>query len=99
MKCAVPGSSAAASRARPPTPSSNAPTSCARAAITKRPRDFVRGIVDLSAPILRGEIAVAALTVPVRAQQSTAVEMPQAVEHVRAAARQISNEIVHGDLP
>jgi hypothetical protein len=25
--------------------------------------------------------------------------MPQAVEFVRAAARQISNEIVHGDLP
>jgi hypothetical protein len=27
------------------------------------------------------------------------VEMPQAVEFVRAAAKQISSEIVHGDLP
>ena len=29
----------------------------------------------------------------------SSVEMAQAVEYVRAAARQISNEIVHGDLP
>jgi hypothetical protein len=27
------------------------------------------------------------------------MEMQQAVEHVRAAARQISAEIVHGDIP
>ena len=71
-KCAAPGSSAAASRVKPPTASSSAPTSCARAAITKRRRDFVRGIVDLSAPILRGDTAVAALTMSLRAQQSAA---------------------------
>jgi DNA-binding IclR family transcriptional regulator len=61
--------------------------------------DFVRGIVDLSAPILRGEIAVAALTVPFVHSNPLLMEMPQAVEYVRAAARQISSEIVHGDLP
>ncbi len=61
--------------------------------------DFVRGIVDLSAPIMRGEIAVAALTVPFVHSNPLLMEMPQAVEFVRAAARQISNEIVHGDLP
>lgn len=60
---------------------------------------FVRGIVDLSAPILRGETAVAALTVPFVHSQPLPVEMSQAVEFVRAAARQISSEIVHGDLP
>jgi DNA-binding IclR family transcriptional regulator len=60
---------------------------------------FVRGIVDLSAPILRGETAVAALTVPFVHSNPLQVEMAQAVEFVRAAARQISNEIVHGDLP
>jgi DNA-binding IclR family transcriptional regulator len=60
---------------------------------------FVRGIVDLSAPILRGETAIAALTVPFVHSNPLQVEMPQAVEFVRAAARQISNEIIHGDLP
>jgi len=61
--------------------------------------DFVRGIVDLSAPILRGDTAVAALTFPFVHSNPLVMEMPQAVECVRAAARQISADIVHGDLP
>jgi len=61
--------------------------------------DFVRGIVDLSAPILRGDTAVAALTCPFVHCNPLVMEMAQAVEHIRAAARQISAEIVHGDLP
>ncbi len=61
--------------------------------------DFVRGIVDLSAPILRGDTAVAALTCPFVHSSPLVMEMPQAVESIRAAARQISEEIVHGDLP
>jgi DNA-binding IclR family transcriptional regulator len=60
---------------------------------------FVRGIVDLSAPILRGDSAVAALTVPFVHSKPLRVEMSKAVEFVREAARQISNEIVHGDIP
>ena len=59
----------------------------------------MRGIVDLSAPILRGDTAVAALTIPFVHSNPLVMEMPQAVEYVRAAAKQISNEIVHGDLP
>lgn len=61
--------------------------------------DFVRGIVDLSAPILRGETAIAALTCPFVHSNPLVMEMPQAVESIRAAARQISAEIAHGDLP
>jgi DNA-binding IclR family transcriptional regulator len=61
--------------------------------------DFVRGIIDLSAPILRGDTAIAALTCPFVHSNPLVMEMPQAVEHIRAAARQISAEIVHGDLP
>ncbi|MEJ0087019.1 MAG: helix-turn-helix domain-containing protein [Pseudomonadota bacterium] len=61
--------------------------------------DFVRGIVDLSAPILRGDIAVAALTVPFVHCNPLVMEMQPSVEYVRAAALQISNEVVHGDLP
>jgi len=60
---------------------------------------YVRGIVDVSAPILRGETAVAALTVPFVHSNPLPVDMAQAVEFVRAAAKEISNEIVHGDLP
>jgi DNA-binding IclR family transcriptional regulator len=60
---------------------------------------FVRGIVDLSAPILRGDTAVAALTIPFVHSNPLQMEMAQAVEYVRAAAKQISSEIVHGDLP
>lgn len=60
--------------------------------------DFVRGITDLSAPILRGDTAVAALTCPFVHSNPLVMELPEAVEHVRAAARQISAEIEHGEL-
>src|SRR6476659_4364612 len=61
--------------------------------------DFVRGIVDLSAPILRGEVAVAALVVPFVHSNPLVKEMAEAVEYVRAAAKLISQEIAHGDEP
>ena len=61
--------------------------------------DFVRGIVDLSAPILRGDVAVAALVVPFVHSSPLVKEMTEAVEYVRAAARVISQEIAHGDEP
>ena len=56
------------------------------------------GITDLSAPILRGDTAVAALTCPFVHSNPLVMEMPGAVEHIRAAARQISAEIEHGEL-
>jgi DNA-binding IclR family transcriptional regulator len=58
------------------------------------PSDFVRGIVDLSAPILRGDSAIAVLTIPFVHCRPLLVEMAQALEFVRAAARQISAEMV-----
>jgi DNA-binding IclR family transcriptional regulator len=60
---------------------------------------FVRGITDISAPILRSDIAIAALTVPFVHSNPLVMDMGAAAEHVRAAARQISSDIVHGDLP
>jgi DNA-binding IclR family transcriptional regulator len=60
---------------------------------------FVRGITDISAPILRGDIAVAALTIPFVHSNPLVMEMSPAAEYVRTAARQISSDIVHGDLP
>ena len=61
--------------------------------------DFVRGIVDLSAPILRGDTAIAALTVPFVHSNPLVKEMAESAEFVRAAAKQISHDIKHGDLP
>jgi DNA-binding IclR family transcriptional regulator len=60
---------------------------------------FVRGITDLAAPILRGDVAVAALTVPFVHSNPLVMEMNQAAVYVREAARQISEAIAHGDLP
>jgi DNA-binding IclR family transcriptional regulator len=62
------------------------------------PSDFVRGITDLSAPILRGDTAVAALTCPFVHSNPLVMEMTDAVESIRAAARQISAQIEHGEL-
>ena len=61
--------------------------------------DFVRGIVDLSAPILRNGIAVAALTVPFVHSNPLVKEMAESADFVRAAAKQISNDIAHGEIP
>ncbi len=63
------------------------------------PSDFVRGITDLAAPILRGETAVATLVVPFVHSNPLLMEMPSALEYVRAAARRISAEIMNGELP
>jgi DNA-binding IclR family transcriptional regulator len=60
--------------------------------------DFVRGIVDLSAPIMRGKIAVAALTVPFVHSNPLVKEMSEAAHFVRDAAAHISREIAHGEL-
>jgi DNA-binding IclR family transcriptional regulator len=60
--------------------------------------DFVRGITDLSAPILRGDTAVAALTCPFVHSSPLVMELTDAVECIRAAARQISAQIEHGEL-
>ena len=60
---------------------------------------FVRGITDISAPILRGDAAVAELTVPFVHSYPLVMDMNQAAEHVRLDAKQISNDIVHGDIP
>jgi DNA-binding IclR family transcriptional regulator len=61
--------------------------------------DFVRGIVDLSAPILRNGVAVAALTVPFVHSNPLVREMAESAEFVRAAAKHISQDIAHGEIP
>lgn len=58
---------------------------------------FVQGIVDLSAPVLKGESAVAALTVPFVHSMPLTVTKEVAIGHVREAAANISSELALGD--
>jgi DNA-binding IclR family transcriptional regulator len=59
---------------------------------------FVQGIVDLSAPVLKGESAVAALTVPFVHSMPLTVPKEAAIGHVREAAASVSSELALGDF-
>lgn len=58
---------------------------------------FVQGIVDLSAPVMRGESAVAALTVPFVHSTPLVASKEIAIAQVREAAANISSELALGD--
>jgi DNA-binding IclR family transcriptional regulator len=64
----------------------------------EHPSDIVPGIVDLAAPVLRGEIAAAALTMPFVRKIPLKVEQGQALHLVRDAARRISAELASSDV-
>lgn len=59
--------------------------------------EFVDGITDLSAPILRGNVAAAALTVPFVKAKQLVMPLEQAADHVRASAALISSALVVAD--
>ena len=59
---------------------------------------FVQGIVDLSAPVLRSEAAVAALTVPFVHSMPLVASKEAAIGQVREAAANISSELALGDF-
>lgn len=52
--------------------------------------EFVVGITDLSVPIMRGDVAVAALSVPFVNRAQLAMKIGAAIQHMRASAAQIS---------
>lgn len=58
---------------------------------------FVAGVTDISAPILRGGQAAAALTVPFVHSNPLRLPMEETVGHIEAAAHEISQQLVHGD--
>jgi DNA-binding IclR family transcriptional regulator len=60
--------------------------------------DIVPGIVDLAAPVLRGEIAAAALTMPFVRKTPLKIEQGHALQLVREAARRISAELASSDV-
>jgi DNA-binding IclR family transcriptional regulator len=60
--------------------------------------DAVPGIIDLSAPILRGESAVAALTMPFVNKNPLRISLDEALKLVREAAHEISSELPPNDF-
>jgi DNA-binding IclR family transcriptional regulator len=58
---------------------------------------FVAGITDISAPIMRGELAAAALTVPFVHSTPLVMSEEDAATCIKAAAKEISGELLHGD--
>jgi DNA-binding IclR family transcriptional regulator len=59
---------------------------------------FVQGIVDLSAPVMRGESAVAALTIPFVHSMPLVAAKESTIGQVREAAAHISSELALGDF-
>lgn len=61
------------------------------------PSRFVEGITDISAPVLQGELAAAALTSPFVHAKSLTMSEADAALCIKAAAREISGELLHSD--
>lgn len=59
---------------------------------------FVEGVTDLSAPIRRGDFAVAALTIPFLKRLNPKVSADDAVAALKAAASRISDRLIGADL-
>ena len=61
------------------------------------PSRFVEGIADISAPVMHGELATAALTVPFVHAKSLTMSESDAATCIKAAAKEISAELLHSD--
>jgi DNA-binding IclR family transcriptional regulator len=58
---------------------------------------FVAGVTDISAPVMRGGQAAAALTVPFVHSSPLRLAMEETVVHIEAAAREISEQLLRSD--
>ncbi|MHB8285907.1 MAG: IclR family transcriptional regulator [Caulobacteraceae bacterium] len=56
--------------------------------------DFVQGVTDISCPIMTGEAAVAALTVPYLRSASSPVDIDVVVDKLKAAVAGIAEDVV-----
>lgn len=70
----------------------------ARQGYDRHPSDIVPGIVDLSAPVMRGSVAAAALTMPFVKKTAMPVAIDDALQLVKNAAAEISSELVSSDF-
>jgi DNA-binding IclR family transcriptional regulator len=58
---------------------------------------FVAGVTDISAPVMRGGQAAAALTIPFVHSNQLRLAMEETVGHIEAAAREVSEQLLRGD--
>jgi DNA-binding IclR family transcriptional regulator len=58
---------------------------------------FVAGVTDISAPVMRGGQAAAALTVPFVHSNQLRLSMDETVGHIETAAREISEQLLRSD--
>jgi DNA-binding IclR family transcriptional regulator len=63
----------------------------------RAPSSVVNGVTDISAPIIRGDRAAAALTVPYLKTTNSQGSIPTVVEKVQAAANSIATQLIEGD--
>lgn len=68
-----------------------------KAGFDRAKSDFVVGVTDISAPILRGHTAAAALTVPFVDSTQLVMPIDEAIRHVRATAAEISAALLVAD--
>jgi DNA-binding IclR family transcriptional regulator len=61
------------------------------------PSKFVAGVTDISAPVMRGGMAAAALTVPYLKKLQPSMSPKETSDMVQQAAAQISEQLVEGD--
>jgi DNA-binding IclR family transcriptional regulator len=61
------------------------------------PSHFVAGVTDISAPVMRGGVAAAALTVPFLDKLGPQVSKEQAALRVRKAALSIADQLIESD--
>jgi DNA-binding IclR family transcriptional regulator len=61
------------------------------------PSHFVAGVTDISAPVMRGGVAAAALTVPFLEKLGPQVSKEEAGRRVREAALSIANQLIESD--
>lgn len=70
----------------------------ARQGYDQHPSDMVAGIIDLSAPVMRGDSAAAALTVPFVQKKSMKIPLDEVIARLRDAARDISGDLASNDF-
>ena len=61
------------------------------------PSRFVAGVTDISAPVMRGGAAAAALTVPFLEKLGPQVSQEEAAKQVREAATRIADQLIESD--
>ena len=65
--------------------------------VAQTPSQFVAGVTDISAPVMRGDIAAAALTVPFLEKLGPQVPKEEAAERVQQAALSIADQLIESD--